>query len=34
MASNAFTFKYRGHSDFKGKSISIPTFAPVWPDEE
>ena len=34
LASNFFTFQYRDHIDFKGKSISIPTFKPVWHSEE
>ena len=32
LASSHFTFLYRDHIDFKGKSISIPTFKPVWPE--
>lgn len=34
MASSFFGFKYKGHLDFKGKSLSIPVFAPTWPQEE
>jgi class 3 adenylate cyclase len=34
MASPFFAFKYNGHLDFKGKSLSIPVFSPVWPSEE
>jgi class 3 adenylate cyclase len=34
MASPFFGFKYKGHLDFKGKSLSIPVFAPTWPQEE
>jgi class 3 adenylate cyclase len=34
LASNTFSFIYKDHTDYKGKSISIPTFAPVWPQEE
>ena len=34
MASPFFSFKYNGHIDFKGKSLSIPTYQPVWPEEE
>lgn len=34
LASNFFTFKYAGHQEFKGKSISIPIFVPTDPNEE
>lgn len=34
LASNYFNFKYAGHQEFKGKSISIPIFEPLDPKEE
>ncbi len=34
LASNQFSFVYRGHQEFKGKSISIPIFEPIDPMEE
>lgn len=34
LAANHFSFKYGGHQEFKGKSISIPIFEPIEPSEE
>lgn len=31
LASTQFSFIYKDHTDYKGKSISIPTFSPIWP---
>jgi class 3 adenylate cyclase len=33
-AFNNISFNYGGHCEFKGKSIAIPIFAPIDPDEE
>ena len=33
-AMNTITFKYGGHCEFKGKSISIPIFEPMDPQDE
>jgi class 3 adenylate cyclase len=33
-AMNSITFRYGGHCEFKGKSISIPIFEPIDPEEE
>lgn len=34
LASNYFSFLYGNHSEFKGKSISIPIFEPIEPVDE
>ena len=34
LASNFFDFEYIDHYEFKGKSISIPTFKPLDPQEK
>lgn len=33
-AENFIKFNYRGHCEFKGKSVSLPIFEPIDPDEE
>jgi class 3 adenylate cyclase len=32
LAANFFDFNYCAHNEFKGKSISIPTYEPIDPD--
>lgn len=34
LASNTFSFEYRGHAEFKGKSASIPVYEPIEPEKE
>lgn len=33
-ADNFIKFNYKGHCEFKGKSVSLPIFEPVDPEEE